>query len=72
MPQEGIEWLREEMVLNRPAAGLPASQRNFWRKPDCGETHDPRAWPSFIASHIEPFLEGGREVRVSCSVVVHA
>jgi len=63
MGEEGVEWFSTEVRLNA-APILSAAQRNFWCKPK-GKTsadHDPRGWPSFVASHIEPFLKGGKEV----------
>jgi len=63
MSTEGSQWLDEEIRLNALGSSkMPQSQKNFWLKPDEEGAHDPRAWPSFIASHIEPYLEGGRQV----------
>ena len=53
-----LDWLHEEIRLNKKRP-IPPEQLNFWRKPSNPMTHDPRACPEFISSHIEPFLEGG-------------
>lgn len=50
--QELIDWLTEEIKLNK--TNKPSkSQREFWRKPDSGSTHDPRGTASYIRQCID-------------------
>ena len=46
----------EEMTLNKEKP-LSTSQRNFWRRPDDPERHDPRGCPSYVSSYIEPLTK---------------
>ena len=51
--QELIEWLNDEIRLNKACKKLTKDQRAFWSKPADATSHDPRGTPSYIQTYIE-------------------
>ena len=51
--QELVEWLNEEIRLNKLNSKLPREQREFWSKPEDATSHDPRGTASYIQKYID-------------------
>lgn len=54
---ELTEWLTKEIKLNKRRP-LIQQQKEFWRKPESENDHDPRGCPSYVANYIQPILDG--------------